>query len=125
MSECKWCGCNFHPTQTGDVRGHFDYTGCFSALNARIRQSDAQLAAAQEREQGLDRELRHTWWLNHGHFGALYGDDGEMQCSICPADYKRDRLEDLRVKTTAAAVARWEQALAATATVPVAVKEKQ
>ena len=38
--------------------------------------------------------LRLEWWLNHGHTG-LYGDDGEMQCPICPADFKRQPLGEL------------------------------
>lgn len=44
-------------------------------------------------------KLRPWLWANHGHpFGALYRDDGEMQCSACPPyarDYKRDPLDCL------------------------------
>ena len=106
MTEPKICRyCNLPLAVTDDGTSHLSVWNCLTDLRS-------QLAAAQEREQGLDRELRHTWWLNHGHFGALYGDDGEMQCSICPADYKRDSLESLRMKMTAVATARWGQALA-------------
>jgi len=41
-----------------------------------------------------EKILREYLWLSHGHRG-LYGDDGEMQCSECLADYKRDKLDIL------------------------------
>lgn len=44
-----------------------------------------------------DHQLRYEWWSNHGHDG-LYGDDGEMQCSVCGADFLRDPLMDLQAK---------------------------
>jgi hypothetical protein len=58
----------------------------------------------------VEQMLRLEWWLNHGHSG-LYGDDGEMQCSTCPADFKRQPLEELEslvcvARMTAAAPAR-------------------
>lgn len=36
-------------------------------------------------------------WLWHDvdHFSALYGDDCEMQCSMCFADFKRNSFDDL------------------------------
>jgi hypothetical protein len=43
-----------------------------------------------------DWHLRREWWLNHTHpISALYGDDGELQCHACPADFKREPLEKL------------------------------
>lgn len=34
--------------------------------------------------------LRKLLWLRHGcEVSALYGDDGEMQCSSCGIDFKR------------------------------------
>ncbi len=55
-----------------------------------------------ERERDLAREaeqdLRREWWSNHGHdFHALYGDDGELQCAACPADFKRQPITELRL----------------------------
>lgn len=41
--------------------------------------------------------LRRYLWLTHGHDG-LYGDDGEMRCQRCPADYRRDPLPALAAK---------------------------
>src|SRR5260221_13517031 len=40
-------------------------------------------------------ELRRLLWRRHNpaHFAALYGDDGEMQCSQCMLDFKRDPIE--------------------------------
>ncbi len=38
-------------------------------------------------EEAAARKLA---WLGHGHALAyLYGDDGEMQCSLCGVDFKR------------------------------------
>ena len=39
-----------------------------------------------------NEELRKLLWLNHG-CQDLYGDDGEMQCSKCVIDFKRDSVE--------------------------------
>ena len=36
-----------------------------------------------------DKKLRELLWLYHG-CTELYGDDGEMQCSRCLIDFKRD-----------------------------------
>ena len=54
----------------------------------RFRKQDAD-----EYESQL-AELREAIWLNHGCQG-LYGDDGEMQCSKCMIDFKRDSLEKI------------------------------
>ena len=44
-------------------------------------------------------ELRKIWWMYHGdHYGALYGDDGELQCSKCMIDFKRDSMDEIRDK---------------------------
>lgn len=45
-----------------------------------------------------EKKLRYLLWLNHGHPEALYGDDGEMQCSHYDhylIDFKRDSVEDI------------------------------
>lgn len=41
--------------------------------------------------------LRKLLWLWHdpSHYGILYGDDGEMQCSACMLDFKRDSVETI------------------------------
>lgn len=50
----------------------------------------------QEENAQLEALLRKDWWLNHGHgYGYLYGDDGEMQCHACSADFKRDPIAQL------------------------------
>lgn len=44
-----------------------------------------------------DYLLRHMLWLRHGcpqH--ALYGDDGEMQCSSCLIDFKRSSAQGIQ-----------------------------
>ena len=38
--------------------------------------------------------LREMLWLRHGcEVGTLYGDDGEMQCSHCMIDFRRDTVQ--------------------------------
>lgn len=49
---------------------------------------------AEREPDGEERALRRVLWQQHGHLG-LYGDDGEMQCSECRADYLRDPLLDV------------------------------
>jgi hypothetical protein len=45
--------------------------------------------------------LRQLLWLNHGcHAAALYGDDGEMQCSACLVDFKRDSADKIMAAFT-------------------------
>jgi hypothetical protein len=53
----------------------------------------------------LETQLRYEWWNNHGCGDYRYGDDGEMQCSGCMADFKRDDFAELaeHVKKT-----RWD-----------------
>ena len=63
--------------------------------------SSALSTALVEAEDSI-RETRQALWVGHGHDG-LYGDDGEMQCSVCRADYKRDPLPDLVRKALKAA----------------------
>ena len=44
----------------------------------------------------IEQLLRREWWLHHGHeYSAMYGDDGEMQCQACPADFLRQPLDEL------------------------------
>ena len=53
---------------------------------------------AREKAEAELLQLRLLLWLTHGHSGpALYGDDGEMQCSsggYC--DFKRATLDEIR-----------------------------
>lgn len=55
------------------------------AAEDRAQQLQAELAHAQEE----GRQLRKMLWLKHGHYSALYGDDGEQQCPVCLLDFKR------------------------------------
>ena len=42
-------------------------------------------------------KLREMLWLKHGcAVGILYGDDGEMQCSHCMIDFRRDTVQQLQ-----------------------------
>lgn len=42
-------------------------------------------------------ELRKMLWIHHmDHAKYLYGDDGEMQCSRCMIDFKRDSVEQIK-----------------------------
>lgn len=49
-----------------------------------------------------ENERRRFMWLHHGHIAALYGDDGEMQCSLCRCDYKREPISQVEEKWQAA-----------------------
>lgn len=43
----------------------------------------------EEATKEIDK-LKELLWLRHGcSIAALYGDDGEMQCSSCGLDFKR------------------------------------
>jgi calcineurin-like phosphoesterase family protein len=46
--------------------------------------------------------LRQLLWLRHNpeHSNALYGDDGELQCSVCMIDFKRMSVSDIIKKLT-------------------------
>ena len=46
-----------------------------------------------------NKKLRELLWLKHG-CQDLYGDDGEMQCSKCMIDFKRDSIEDINRQLT-------------------------
>ena len=56
-----------------------------------------------------ERELRLSLWMSHGHTGQ-YGDDGEMQCSMCIPfgvwDYRRASFEEILATHRAIGMAR-------------------
>ncbi len=37
--------------------------------------------------------LRYWLWRKHANEHNLYGDDGELQCSTCEIDFKRDAVK--------------------------------
>ena len=48
-------------------------------------------APEKETAETENFKFRQYLWCNHGcEFGAMYGDDGEMQCGSCLLDFKRD-----------------------------------
>jgi len=58
--------------------------------------------------------LRRLLWLRHGcGIHALYGDDGEMQCSTCCIDFKRDPVEEIEERWRSAGERAVRAALAA------------
>ncbi len=73
--------------------------GIFSTVTGEAVCADCRDKARSSDAPEL--RVREFLWLIHGHDG-LYGDDGEMQCSICRADYKRDPLEQLIEKARTA-----------------------
>lgn len=76
------------------------------AANELTAERDAARQQVHELEIA-EQDLRREWWGNHGHaYQALYGDDGEMQCGACPADFKRDSLGKLRKAVFEARLAR-------------------
>lgn len=44
-----------------------------------------------------EKMLRKLLWLRHGcSISSLYGDDGEMQCSACLIDFRRDSVSAIQ-----------------------------
>jgi hypothetical protein len=78
---------------------------CYMYYRGRAEKAEAELAAVKIREI----EIRKILWLGHGHTG-LYGDDGEMQCSVCVPvwDYKRHDLVELIVHVMKLLISRAE-----------------
>ena len=81
-----------------DVHGHaspHDGTSAVpaSALADACSQRDG-LNVLVARLQEENQRLRELAWRHHGHQG-LYGDNGEMQCVECLADYKRSAPDQL------------------------------
>ncbi len=57
--------------------------------------------------------LRRMLWLRHGcALSALYGDDGEMQCSECRIDFLRDAPQAIHNQLYALAIAALAKELA-------------
>jgi hypothetical protein len=78
-----------YPDRCDDVR-------CGAEKRRRERETPAPDPRAASGEARTDDEpaLRRLLWLRHGcPFAALYGDDGEMQCSSCMVDFKRSPVE--------------------------------
>lgn len=62
---------------------------------------DVLLARIEQEKETIRRltgRYRYMMWISHGHSG-LYGDDGEMQCSLCAKhgcyDYKNAPLVEV------------------------------
>jgi len=52
-----------------------------------------------------EKLLREMLWIRHGcPITHLYGDDGEMQCSTCMIDFKRDEVKTIYYKFEAGAI---------------------
>jgi len=48
-----------------------------------------------------NKDIRQLLWLRHGcGITRPYGDDGEMQCSTCLIDFKRDSPESIKQRFT-------------------------
>ena len=66
---------------------------------------EVRLLTATEEEE----KWRKLLWLRHGcSIHALYGDDGEMQCSACGIDFKRrtaDEINDHFIRQGSAKIA--------------------
>ncbi len=68
-------------------------------------------------------KLRLLLFLRHDveHYSALYGDDGELQCSVCLIDFKRMSPDGIE--------ARWQQMglekLAQASSVPSSVADRR
>lgn len=74
-----------------DLEGEVDdYEDVVKAVERRLL--DAQ-------RDGTETALRRAWWLSHGCGAtALYGDDGEMACNQCGADFLRWAPNDISAR---------------------------
>lgn len=74
----------------------------------------------------IEHRLRLEWWTGHGcQFRAIYGDDGEMQCSACLVDFKRAPLATLEAHVHTKRQERIASAVAGRAAWPVGVCDCQ
>lgn len=79
-----------------------DETPNFALIAHAPSDIEALLSLASEREEEIAR-LRRLVWLRHPclddgqSFGALYGDDGEMQCAKCRFDFRRASAADIEL----------------------------
>ena len=83
-------------------------------VQSQLARLTAELAEVKAKRDHLEQKYRFSLWLNHGHsLVALYGDDGEMQCSRCHpfGDYKRDPLDKIEAMALKAKSEAREQAL--------------
>lgn len=70
--------------------------GVKAAHAAVTRQKSLQTVVPYD--SGASQQLRREWWMHHGcerKPGALYGDDGEMQCHACHIDFLREPIDQL------------------------------
>lgn len=84
---------------SGEYADHPKRKAIVALLNAPADTAalDTALAEARALAEIPERLLRVEWWLHHGCPSvALYGDDGELQCSACMTDFKRTPFAELR-----------------------------
>lgn len=78
------------------------------SLESLIRIKDDKINEVSELSQAFEevlkskKDIEHRYrmrlWLSHGHL-ALYGDDGEMQCTQCKKwDYLRTPIDELELQ---------------------------
>ncbi len=79
----------------GIVRDHSDVINKLGLFEGGI--SNDQVLSSIDTWSQENQSLRELLWLHHGH-DSLYGDDGEMQCSRCGLDFKRDNVDNIKGK---------------------------
>lgn len=85
------------------ARAHRNFLADFDP-NDGIEAVDEPLVSPWMSTAADEQEARKVLWLHHGH-QELYGDDGEMQCGACPADFLREPLAILVKRVFAAPLA--------------------
>ena len=61
-----------------------------------------------------ENKLRKMLFMSHQHHNkpdSRYGDDGEMRCNLCQADFVRDSCDQLEVKATQFVLAHYKTLL--------------
>jgi hypothetical protein len=81
-----------------DPQSHLEEQNFLSVDGQKIREDDWRKAVLHA--AGLRGEialLRQMLWIRHGCTG-LYGDDGELQCSKCMIDFRRDPIQKIEAR---------------------------
>lgn len=88
-----------YSSNAAPIKSCYDWKKFYLDACKRRNEFEANWKVAEAERDRLQEALRREFWLQHGHFAELYGDDGEMQCSHVECreivDYKRADLEKI------------------------------
>lgn len=91
---CSTCFGQFRIPVAAELRKLGTWRDLYKSQYEELCSAFAAKAERIAELEGIEVKYRCLLWLTHGHDG-LYGDDGEMQCGKCVADFKRGDLTNL------------------------------